>query len=102
MGGSGDIHVAGTGSFALEVAEWARDAGMQVAGLVELQDPGVGVVVGLGDELVGLLEEQPEESRADQLEEGEPAPPERQPRGEHEESGGPGLEQQVDGVHAPG
>jgi sugar O-acyltransferase (sialic acid O-acetyltransferase NeuD family) len=40
MGGSGDIHVAGTGSFALEVAEWARDAGMRVAGLVELQDPG--------------------------------------------------------------
>jgi UDP-perosamine 4-acetyltransferase len=39
MGGSGDIHVAGTGSFALEVAEYARDAGFTVAGLVELQDP---------------------------------------------------------------
>ena len=39
MGGSGDIHVAGTGSFALEVAEYARDAGLEVAGLIELQDP---------------------------------------------------------------
>jgi sugar O-acyltransferase (sialic acid O-acetyltransferase NeuD family) len=39
MGGSGDIHVAGTGSFALEVAEYARDAGLAVAGLIELQDP---------------------------------------------------------------
>lgn len=49
MGGSGDIHVAGTGSFALEVTEWARDAGMQVAGLVELQDPGR-----VGTEIHGL------------------------------------------------
>ena len=39
MGGSGDIHVAGSGSFALEVAEYARDAGLEVAGLIELQDP---------------------------------------------------------------
>jgi sugar O-acyltransferase (sialic acid O-acetyltransferase NeuD family) len=39
MGGSGDIHVAGTGSFALEVAEYARDADLRVAGLIELQDP---------------------------------------------------------------
>jgi len=39
MGGSGDIHVAGTGSFALEVAEYARNAGLEVAGLIELQDP---------------------------------------------------------------
>jgi sugar O-acyltransferase (sialic acid O-acetyltransferase NeuD family) len=39
MGGSGDIYVAGTGSFALEVAGYARDAGLEVAGLVELQDP---------------------------------------------------------------
>lgn len=39
MGGSGDIHVAGTGSFALEVAEYARDAGLAVAGLIELLDP---------------------------------------------------------------
>ena len=34
-----DIYVAGTGSFALEVAEYARDAGLVVAGLVELVDP---------------------------------------------------------------
>jgi sugar O-acyltransferase (sialic acid O-acetyltransferase NeuD family) len=33
------IHVAGTGSFALEVVEYARDAGLAVAGLVELRDP---------------------------------------------------------------
>jgi acetyltransferase EpsM len=39
MGGSGEIHVAGTGSFALEVAEYARDAGFMVAGLIELRDP---------------------------------------------------------------
>jgi sugar O-acyltransferase (sialic acid O-acetyltransferase NeuD family) len=44
--GSGDIHVAGTGSFALEVAEYARAAGLEVAGLVELQDPErVGTVI---------------------------------------------------------
>lgn len=39
MDGSGEIHVAGTGSFALEVAEYARDAGFTVAGLIELLDP---------------------------------------------------------------
>jgi len=37
--GSGDIHVAGTGSFALEVVEYARGAGFTVAGLIELIDP---------------------------------------------------------------
>jgi sugar O-acyltransferase (sialic acid O-acetyltransferase NeuD family) len=35
---TGDIHVAGTGSFALEVAEYVRAAGLEVAGLIELQD----------------------------------------------------------------
>ena len=39
MTGSGEIHVAGTGSFALEVAEYARDAGVAVVGLIELVDP---------------------------------------------------------------
>src|SRR5215210_4366807 len=39
MTGSGDIHVAGTGSFALEITEYARAAGVKVVGLVELQDP---------------------------------------------------------------
>jgi sugar O-acyltransferase (sialic acid O-acetyltransferase NeuD family) len=39
MTGSGDIHVAGTGSFALEIAEYAGAAGLEVAGLIELQDP---------------------------------------------------------------
>jgi sugar O-acyltransferase (sialic acid O-acetyltransferase NeuD family) len=39
MRGPGDIHVAGTGSFALEVAEYAHAAGLAVAGLIELQDP---------------------------------------------------------------
>jgi len=38
MTGSGDIYVAGTGSFALESAEYARDAGLEVRGLVELMD----------------------------------------------------------------
>jgi sugar O-acyltransferase (sialic acid O-acetyltransferase NeuD family) len=47
--GSGDIHVAGTGSFALEVAEYARDAGLEVAGLVELRDP-----ARVGSEIHGL------------------------------------------------
>jgi sugar O-acyltransferase (sialic acid O-acetyltransferase NeuD family) len=33
------IHVAGTGSFALEVVEYARDAGFEVVALVEPLDP---------------------------------------------------------------
>ena len=49
MGGSGDIHVAGTGSFALEVVEYARDAGLEVAGLIELQNP-----ARVGTEIHGL------------------------------------------------
>jgi len=40
------LWVAGTGSFALEVVEYARAAGHEVAGLVELRDPGrVGTTV---------------------------------------------------------
>jgi sugar O-acyltransferase (sialic acid O-acetyltransferase NeuD family) len=39
MASSGEIHVAGTGSFALEVVEYARAAGERVAGLIELLDP---------------------------------------------------------------
>jgi len=35
---SGEIYIAGTGSFALEIAEYAVAAGRQVAGLVELVD----------------------------------------------------------------
>jgi UDP-3-O-[3-hydroxymyristoyl] glucosamine N-acyltransferase len=35
----GGLYLAGTGSFAVEVAGWARDAGLAVAGLVELLDP---------------------------------------------------------------
>jgi UDP-3-O-[3-hydroxymyristoyl] glucosamine N-acyltransferase len=34
----GQIYVAGTGSFALEVVEYARDAGYAVRGLIELLD----------------------------------------------------------------
>ncbi|HKP21620.1 MAG TPA: hypothetical protein VJT68_08890 [Thermoleophilaceae bacterium] len=46
MTGSCNIHVAGTGSFALEIAEYARAAGLEVAGLVELRDPArVGTVI---------------------------------------------------------
>lgn len=33
-----EIHAAGTGSFALEIVEYAREAGFSVAGLVELID----------------------------------------------------------------
>jgi sugar O-acyltransferase (sialic acid O-acetyltransferase NeuD family) len=33
-----ELHVAGTGSFALEIVEYARAAGFSVAGLVELVD----------------------------------------------------------------
>jgi sugar O-acyltransferase (sialic acid O-acetyltransferase NeuD family) len=34
-----EVYVAGTGSFAAEVAEWAAAGGLLVAGLVELMDP---------------------------------------------------------------
>jgi sugar O-acyltransferase (sialic acid O-acetyltransferase NeuD family) len=33
------LYLAGSGSFAVEVAEWARDAGRSVVGLIELRDP---------------------------------------------------------------
>jgi sugar O-acyltransferase (sialic acid O-acetyltransferase NeuD family) len=33
-----ELHLAGTGSFAVEVAEWAEDAGQAVVGLIELLD----------------------------------------------------------------
>jgi acetyltransferase EpsM len=36
---NGPLYLAGSGSFAVEVAEWARDAGWTVAGLIELLDP---------------------------------------------------------------
>jgi len=40
------LHLAGSGSFAAEVAEWARDDGWEVVGLIELLDPSrVGRVV---------------------------------------------------------
>jgi len=35
----GELYLAGTGSFAVEVAEWAEDAGWSVVGLIELLDP---------------------------------------------------------------
>ena len=34
-----DVFVAGTGSFAAEIADWARAAGARVVGLVEMLDP---------------------------------------------------------------
>lgn len=34
----GELYLAGSGSFAVEVAEWAQDAGWTVSGLVELLD----------------------------------------------------------------
>lgn len=36
--GAGELYLAGSGSFAVEVADWARDAGWRVAGLIELLD----------------------------------------------------------------
>jgi hypothetical protein len=33
-----ELYLAGTGSFAVEVAEWAEDAGQAVVGLIELLD----------------------------------------------------------------
>jgi hypothetical protein len=43
-----DVFVAGTGSFAAEIVDWARAAGARVVGLIELLDfatlnPGVNV-----------------------------------------------------------
>lgn len=32
------LHIAGTGSFAAEIAGWAAEAGFEVGGLIELQD----------------------------------------------------------------
>jgi sugar O-acyltransferase (sialic acid O-acetyltransferase NeuD family) len=34
------LYLAGTGSFAIELAEWAEEAGWRVAGLIELLDAG--------------------------------------------------------------
>lgn len=43
----GELCLAGSGSFAAEVAEWAQDAGWDVVGLIELLDPSrVGTTVG--------------------------------------------------------
>jgi sugar O-acyltransferase (sialic acid O-acetyltransferase NeuD family) len=36
--GAADLYLVGTGSFAVEVAEWATDAGWRLAGLIELLD----------------------------------------------------------------
>lgn len=48
--GARDIFLAGTGSFALEIADWAQAAGWRVAGLIELVDP-----VRVGSTVDGLL-----------------------------------------------
>jgi sugar O-acyltransferase (sialic acid O-acetyltransferase NeuD family) len=43
---SRELYIAGTGSFAVEVAEWAQDAGWTIVGLVELLDRSrVGAVI---------------------------------------------------------
>jgi sugar O-acyltransferase (sialic acid O-acetyltransferase NeuD family) len=48
-----EIYLAGSGSFAIEIAEWAGDAGWRVAGLIELLDDArVGEVVS-GHRIVG-------------------------------------------------
>lgn len=33
------LHIAGTGSFSAEIADWARAAGLEIAGLIALRDP---------------------------------------------------------------
>lgn len=33
------LYIAGTGSFSAEVADWARAAGLEIAGLIALRDP---------------------------------------------------------------
>jgi len=48
-----ELFVAGSGSFAIEVADWATDAGWRVVGLVELLDRSrIGTVIG-GHPIVG-------------------------------------------------
>jgi acetyltransferase EpsM len=39
MGTEIELYLAGTGSFAVEVGEWAQEAGWSVAGLIELLEP---------------------------------------------------------------
>jgi sugar O-acyltransferase (sialic acid O-acetyltransferase NeuD family) len=39
MGTEIELYLAGTGSFAVEVGEWAEDAGWNVVGLIELLEP---------------------------------------------------------------
>jgi sugar O-acyltransferase (sialic acid O-acetyltransferase NeuD family) len=47
MSDRAELCLAGSGSFAVEVAEWARDAGWEVAGLIELLDDSrVGTTIG--------------------------------------------------------
>ncbi len=57
---TGSLYVAGTGSFAAEIAEWVTDAAAEICGLIELQDPQrVGSVVH-GMPVVGLEAPPPE------------------------------------------
>ena len=40
------LHIAGTGTYAAEIAGWVADAGIEIEGLVELEDPDrVGTVI---------------------------------------------------------
>jgi acetyltransferase EpsM len=39
MGSEIQLYLAGTGSFAVEVGEWAQDAGWSVVGMIELLEP---------------------------------------------------------------
>lgn len=43
---SASIHIAGSGTYAAEIAGWVADAGIEIEGLVELEDPErVGTVI---------------------------------------------------------
>jgi len=39
MGSEIQLYLAGTGPFAVEVGEWAQDAGWSVVGMIELLEP---------------------------------------------------------------
>lgn len=50
---SGPLHLAGSGSFAIEVAEWASDAGWEVVALIELIDETRAGLIISGRRIVG-------------------------------------------------
>ena len=70
-------------------------------GAVDGEDEVARIVIRLEDELVALLEEQPERSGADELEERESPALVGEPPGNEEEAEGAELDDDVRRVHAP-